>query len=141
MYTALMTYCLFIPVTGRIGSNKNADLLIGLLSTALTLVIISPYVNIQNVYVPVNKIIHILLQLQVALTTLVRHFKYLLAFLALVFAISFIIIFTPLGFPYSGNTNSPAPQRYWILVSHQSMSHSNNKTDSCCFTLLLKINN
>lgn len=108
MYTALTTLSLFVPITGRIGSDKNADLLIGLLSSALTIVIISPFV---------------------ALTTLVRHFKYLLAFLALVFAISFIIIFTPLGFPYSGNTNSPAPQRYWMLHTRR-VFHDENGVES-----------
>jgi MFS family permease len=108
MYTALTTLSLFVPISGRIGPDKNADLLIGLLSSALTIVIISPFV---------------------ALTTLVRHFKYLLAFLALVFAISFIIIFTPLGFPYSGNTNSPAPQRYWMLHTRR-VFHDENGVES-----------
>ncbi|KAJ3638374.1 hypothetical protein MTP99_001746 [Tenebrio molitor] len=108
MYTALLMFSLFIPVTGRSGSNKNVDLLIGLLSSALTIVIISPYV---------------------ALTTLVRHFKYLLAFLTLVFAISFVIIFTPLGFPYTGNTNSPAPQRYWMLHTRRVL-HDENGAES-----------
>jgi MFS family permease len=108
MYTALTTLSLFVPITGRIGSDKNADLLIGLLSSALTILIISPFI---------------------ALTTLVRHFKYLLAFLALVFAISFIIIFTPLGFPYSGNKNSPAPQRYWMLHTRR-VFHDENGVES-----------
>lgn len=36
--------------------------------------------------------------------------------LAAISAICFVIIFTPLGFPYSGDNESPTPQRFWIMV-------------------------
>ncbi|XP_044265898.1 endoplasmic reticulum metallopeptidase 1-like [Tribolium madens] len=94
MYTTLTTLSLFIPVTGRIGPDKNADLLIGLQGLLFTILITSPFV---------------------ALATLVRNFKYVLYFLTGIFIVSFIIMLTPLGFPYSGNRDSPAPERYWIL--------------------------
>ncbi|KAJ3649732.1 hypothetical protein Zmor_021456 [Zophobas morio] len=94
MYGTLTIFSLFIPMTGRIGPNKNVEVMIGILSLFLTIAITSPLV---------------------ALATMVRKFKYLLYFFTAVFALTFIIIFTPLGFPYSDHNNSPTPERYWII--------------------------
>lgn len=37
-------------------------------------------------------------------------------FLVVIFLTFLIIVFTRLGFPYTGNPESPAPQRFWIFV-------------------------
>ncbi|RZC42917.1 endoplasmic reticulum metallopeptidase 1-like [Asbolus verrucosus] len=117
MYTSLITLSLFVPITGRIGPDKNADLIIGMLSLFFTILITSPFV---------------------ALVTLVRNSKFLIVFLGVTFAVSFIIIFTPLGFPYSGNKDSPAAERYWILHSRRVFHNEEGaevKRDSGYFLL------
>ncbi|RZB40826.1 hypothetical protein BDFB_014591, partial [Asbolus verrucosus] len=84
--------------TGRIGSDKNADLIIGIFSLFFTILIASPFVTLAAHF---------------------RNIKFLLIFFGTVFAVSFIIVFTPLGFPYTGNKSSPAPQRYWIIHTNR----------------------
>lgn len=61
-------------------------------------------------------ILHEKIYFQVVLVNLVKKLKYFLIFFGSLFLIFLIIVFTPLGFPYSGNPDSPAAQRHWILV-------------------------
>ncbi|XP_060528261.1 endoplasmic reticulum metallopeptidase 1-like isoform X2 [Cylas formicarius] len=90
MYQASTTLALFIPITGRMGSNRNPELI-------------------------------------TILTNSLRHAKYYFIILAATFAIFFIVVFTPLGFPYSGDSDWPRPQRHWIL--HTSRRFHNESGD------------
>ncbi|XP_018573441.1 endoplasmic reticulum metallopeptidase 1 [Anoplophora glabripennis] len=122
MYQMLITFSLFIPLTGRIGPNKNPDAIIGVVTLFFTILIISPYV---------------------ALITLLRNSKYFFAFLGIVFAVFLIIIFTPLGFPYRGGNNAPAPQRHWLVHTKRVFHNENGtveKTDAGIFFLNLDRN-
>lgn len=56
---------------------------------------------------------------QVPTVTLLRKPGYLLTIFVTLFAITIALIFTPLGFPYSGNPESPKPQRFWMYVSNK----------------------
>ncbi|CAH1155482.1 unnamed protein product [Phaedon cochleariae] len=93
MYQMLVTLSLFIPLTGRMGSDKHSELIVGSITVFFALLITSPYVT---------------------LITLLQKPKYFYGILAIVFSLCFIVVFTPMGFPYSGNSVSPAPQRQWI---------------------------
>lgn len=42
----LITFKLFIPLTGRIGSNKNPEFIIGMMAFFFTILITSLYVSI-----------------------------------------------------------------------------------------------
>ncbi|XP_025830299.1 endoplasmic reticulum metallopeptidase 1-like isoform X2 [Agrilus planipennis] len=93
MYTSVILMTFVIPITGRFGSNKNPELFVGFATLILS-------VLISSLFVP--------------LITLVRSplkvfYGFLITFLAF-----FGLVFTPLGFPYSGDFSSPAPQRFWI---------------------------
>ncbi|KAJ8936603.1 hypothetical protein NQ314_012218 [Rhamnusium bicolor] len=94
MYQMSQTLLMFIPLTGRMGCDKNPEVIISLMTVFFTILITSPYV---------------------ALITLLRDSKYFFTFLGVAFITFFIIVFTPLGFPYSGDTASPAPQRHWLM--------------------------
>ncbi|XP_050500208.1 endoplasmic reticulum metallopeptidase 1-like isoform X1 [Diabrotica virgifera virgifera] len=93
MYELFATYYMFIPLTGRIGSDKNPDLIIGSMTVLGTLLITSSYVALSNV---------------------LRQGKYYFICLWLVFLASLVIVFTPWGFPYSGDWSNPTPQRFWM---------------------------
>ncbi|CAG9830170.1 unnamed protein product [Diabrotica balteata] len=93
MYELFATYYMFIPLTGRIGSDKNADLIIGSMTVLGTLLTTSSYVALSNV---------------------LRQGKYYFICLWLVFLASLVIVFTPWGFPYSGDWSNPSPQRFWM---------------------------
>jgi len=47
LYSTVMAFGLFIPITGRIGSDKNPELIIGILSTLLCLMLISYVVSMS----------------------------------------------------------------------------------------------
>lgn len=106
MYQALTTLSLFIPMTGRIGNDKNPEIIIGFLTFILTLLVVSPWT---------------------ILTNLLRKAKCYFLVMGLVFITFLIIVFTPLGFPYSGNYDNPTPQRQWIL--HTSRKIFNESGD------------
>lgn len=46
MYVAVEIYSLFIPITGRIGANRNPEMIVGLLTVLVLLLIVSHYVSI-----------------------------------------------------------------------------------------------
>jgi len=50
----------------------------------------------------------------------------LFGILSTAFLIFFIIIFTPVGFPYSGDPKAPAPQRFWIYHASRTFRDENN---------------
>jgi len=47
LYSTVMAFGLFIPITGRIGSDKNPELIIGIFSALLCLLLISYMVSVS----------------------------------------------------------------------------------------------
>jgi len=47
LYSTVMAFGLFIPITGRIGSDKNPELIIGIFSALLCLLLISYMVSMS----------------------------------------------------------------------------------------------
>ncbi|KAJ8924322.1 hypothetical protein NQ315_007115 [Exocentrus adspersus] len=122
MYQTVLTLSMFIPLTGRIGYNRNPDAIIGMMTFFFTVLITSPYI---------------------ALITLLKNSKYFFAFLGTTFAVFVIIIFTPLGFPYRGDDTAPAPQRHWLLHTKRLFHNEEGvveKTDAGIFFLNLDRN-
>uniref|UniRef100_A0A1Y1MHI6 FXNA-like protease n=2 Tax=Photinus pyralis TaxID=7054 RepID=A0A1Y1MHI6_PHOPY len=107
MKSGLEFVSLMVPICGRIGSEKNPEIIVGVAVLVLT-------IPISSSYAP--------------LLVLLRKPHLLLATLSAVFVIFFIIVFTPLGFPYSGTENSPAPQRYWIYHLQKQIHYDNSGT-------------
>ncbi|XP_049826567.1 endoplasmic reticulum metallopeptidase 1-like isoform X2 [Aethina tumida] len=117
MYQISITMSLFVPITGRFGSNKNPDMAIGILATTFTITIISPYV---------------------AIASLLRDMKYYCAILVGVFLASLIVVFTAFGVPYNGESSNATPQRFWITHTARTFYNQDgtvNKTDSGIFFL------
>lgn len=52
-----------------------------------------------------------------ALTNTLRDAKYYFIVLGSILVLTLVLIFTPLGFPYSASESYPTPQRQWIMVS------------------------
>lgn len=113
MYQSLITLSLLIPITGFIGSNKNPDIILGLLVAFFTILVTSPLVS----KLTLEKWLFNIFSLQTALTNTLRNAKYYFIALASVLILTLVLIFTPLGFPYSASESYPTPQRQWILVS------------------------
>ena len=60
--------------------------------------------------------------LKVGANYLCHNLKSFLMFLASCFAVAvFLVLFTPLGFPFSGNPNGPSPKRVLPFVSTGDM--------------------
>ncbi|KAL1505193.1 hypothetical protein ABEB36_004814 [Hypothenemus hampei] len=122
MYQTLTTLTLLIPMSGMIGSSKNPDLLIGGLTVFFTILIVSPLTSMLNC---------------------IRNIKYFLIFAIGIFTVFVIMMFTPFGFPYSGNIEYPTTQRQWILhTSRKFHNESGNvvKMDAGFFFLNLDRN-
>ncbi|KAK5644973.1 hypothetical protein RI129_006273 [Pyrocoelia pectoralis] len=115
MKAGLEIVSLLVPICGRIGSDKNPEIIIGVVTFMVT-------IPISSSYVP--------------LLTLVRKPYTILVGLSIIFVIFFIIVFTPLGFPYSGNKDSPAPQRFWIYHLNKEIHDENGVRNKSGFFLL-----
>lgn len=116
-YESLTGLEFFVPLTGRIGSNKNPDLIIGSLTVLFTILTTSQYVVLSNI---------------------LRQGKYYFIFLWLLFLATLVIVFTPLGFPYSGDWTNPTPQRFWMTHSQRLFYNETghlHKTESGIFML------
>ncbi|KAJ8963361.1 hypothetical protein NQ318_018833 [Aromia moschata] len=86
---------------------------------------------------------HTVRKWQVALITLIRDAKYFFASLAVIFVVFLVVALTPLGFPYRGNPDSPAPQRQWLLHTKRLFHNEEGvveKTDAGIFFLNLDRN-
>ncbi|KAK5648927.1 hypothetical protein RI129_003819 [Pyrocoelia pectoralis] len=117
MQHALQIIIIFISVYGRLGPDKNSEVRLGILVVVLTILTISYYMP---------------------LITLVRKPMALVMTLTLMFVIYVIILMTPFGFPYSGNPESPAPQRYYIYHMKRIFRNDSNeifKNDSGFYLL------
>lgn len=85
-----------VPIMGRSGSGNHAELVLSfIMSVMLTLLF--------SFYIP--------------MTLLVQNLNNLVKALMAVFLTAvLVLLFTPLGFPYSADMSAPAPQRY--VISH-----------------------
>lgn len=96
-YLILSALYLFIPIMGRSGAGNNSEIIIAVMSGILFSLLtsfVSPLILLIK-----------------------RPGKIVSVFLG-VFLISIgILLLTPFGFPYSGDPQSPAPQRFMIAVS------------------------
>ncbi|KAK4883833.1 hypothetical protein RN001_000104 [Aquatica leii] len=122
MRAALEVISVIAPICGRISSTKNPELFIGFLTLFLT-------VLISSAYSP--------------LITLVYKPQILMVALSTIYFIFLIIVFTPLGFPYSANEKFPAPQRFWIYHMTKRFHDDNHniyKNNSGYFLLNLDRN-
>lgn len=96
-YLTLGAFYLFIPIMGRSGAGNNSELMIAAMIGLI-------FVGLFSYLTP--------------FITLIRNPERVFSLLIGMFLISIsLLILTPLGFPYSGDPNSPSPQRFMIVVS------------------------
>ncbi|KAF5307491.1 hypothetical protein FQR65_LT06846 [Abscondita terminalis] len=122
MRASLEIVSVLVPICGRFSSDKNPELIIGFLTLFLTILILSAYAP---------------------LVTLVDKYHFVNLALSVIYLIFVIFVFTPLGFPYSANEKSPAPQRFWIYhMSRKFHDYNQNvyKNNSGYFLLNLDRN-
>jgi len=87
---------LVVPIMGRSGSGNHAESVMSLITSAMFTLVFSFY----------NPLVLLLQKVYTLFSTL-----------AVVLLVSFLVlVFTPLGFPYSGDPDNLAPQRY--MVAH-----------------------
>lgn len=96
-YLLIGALYLFIPVMGRIGAGHNSEMLIAFMSSFLFVLLVS-YVT--------------------PLILLVKNVEYIFKLLIGIFLMSIAtLLLTRLGFPYSGESNFLAPQKFMLAVS------------------------
>lgn len=101
VYLMISALYLCIPIMGRAGAAYNSEILIGFSVTFLFALLIS--------YV-------------IPLTLLIRNVERVFSLFLGVFLLSLaVLILTPIGFPYSGDPTSPAPQRF--MISHTKRTY------------------
>ncbi|XP_060607181.1 endoplasmic reticulum metallopeptidase 1-like [Ruditapes philippinarum] len=95
IYVGNAVAILFLPILGRTGTEVNSDVAIGVICSFF-LVLLSGYL--------------------VSLIYLCGNMKKVISFLSAISAVWLLaIVFTPLGFPYSGNQQQPSPMRLLAL--------------------------
>ncbi|KAJ8925688.1 hypothetical protein NQ315_009535 [Exocentrus adspersus] len=93
-YLIISALYLFIPIMGRAGSGSHAEYLIAIMVSSL-------FATLFSFVVP--------------LILLIRKVERIFSLLTGLFLVSLaVLILTPLGFPYSGDLNSLAPQRFMM---------------------------
>ncbi|XP_066998420.2 endoplasmic reticulum metallopeptidase 1 [Anabrus simplex] len=106
-YLTLLTFSLFIPITGRMGPAASPELFIGCLSIILCALSTS-------VVVP--------------MIALVKKPKEFLAQVGGLYLLTMVTLMnTSLGFPYSGDPTNPAPQRILVHHTQQRFHHFGGK--------------
>ncbi|GFY53967.1 endoplasmic reticulum metallopeptidase 1 [Trichonephila inaurata madagascariensis] len=110
LYCGWSMYTVFIPIMGRIGAMINPDLLVGLFTTVLVFFSTSYMFSLIQVLASPRKVIILLLFIVATTVTLV--------------------CVTPLGFPYSGDEQSPAPMRLYILHTERTFYNQNGSVKS-----------
>ncbi|KAF5299923.1 hypothetical protein FQR65_LT09318 [Abscondita terminalis] len=107
IYLMMGALYLCLPIMGRSGAAYNSEVLIAILITYFYSVVIS--------YV-------------VPLILLIKSVERVFSLLLGVFLLSIaVLILTPLGFPYSGDPNAPAPQRFMIAHVKRTFHDVNGK--------------
>lgn len=96
-YLLIGALYLFIPVMGRIGAGLNSEVLISIMASLLFALLIG-YVT--------------------PLILLVKKIEYIFKLLIGIFLMSIaVLLLTRFGFPYSGEQNFLAPQKFMLAVS------------------------
>jgi len=117
-YIIQIVFTVFLPIMGRRGSQKNPDIMMGLMTSFLLIILIQ---FILPIIISLKK--------QVWMT----------ASLILIFIITILlVVFTSLGFPYSGDPVHPSQQRINILHTKRSFYNSDgsiNSSDSGYLTI------
>ncbi|XP_020289760.1 endoplasmic reticulum metallopeptidase 1-like [Pseudomyrmex gracilis] len=99
LYLALGALYLFIPIMGRSGGSINSEIVMANMLSIL-------FSNLLSFTLPI--------------VLLVKNAEQVLVRIAGIFFFAMtVVIFTPLGFPYSGDPLSPAPQRFMIAHSQR----------------------
>nr|XP_022904542.1 endoplasmic reticulum metallopeptidase 1-like [Onthophagus taurus] len=97
---------LFIPICGRFGTEMNPELLIGLFTMMLTILCLCYYIP---------------------LILLTKGSINIVLCLLCCFIASFILALTPVGFPYSGDLDELAPQRFSIYHTQRIIHNENDE--------------
>ncbi|XP_015914135.1 endoplasmic reticulum metallopeptidase 1 isoform X2 [Parasteatoda tepidariorum] len=122
-YCVWSMYNVFVPIMGRIGAMINPDILVGVFTTSLVFLSTTYMFSMIQVMKSTRKVITVLL---------------------FIFAITFLLVsFTPLGFPYSGDNEGPAPMRLYVLHTERTFynrSGSVTSTDSGYWVVPLDYN-
>lgn len=115
---------LVVPIMGRSGSGNHAESVMSLITSAMFTLIFSFYVsnishlgyNVLLQFIGVTNYFNLFFQNPLVL--LLQKVYTVFSTLAVVLFVSFLVlVFTPLGFPYSGDPNNLAPQRFMVAVS------------------------
>ncbi|KAK7861774.1 hypothetical protein R5R35_010791 [Gryllus longicercus] len=111
LYLMLGAVNLYIPIMGRTGSGNHAEIVLAFLTSII-------FVFFFSFFIPI--------------IILVKQPRKILSLLGTMFLIAVgLLIFTPLGFPYSGDPKSPAPQRFMIAhtqrVFHDEFGRERNR--------------
>ncbi|XP_014236089.1 endoplasmic reticulum metallopeptidase 1-like [Trichogramma pretiosum] len=102
-YLSIGALYLFIPLMGRAGASINSEVIIANMLSILFCLLLSFTIPIVVLVKNAERVISILIGI------------FLIATAAL--------ILTPLGFPYSGNPSSPAPERF--MIAHTQRQYYN----------------
>uniref|UniRef100_A0A1B6BYM8 FXNA-like protease n=1 Tax=Clastoptera arizonana TaxID=38151 RepID=A0A1B6BYM8_9HEMI len=100
VYVSLLAMQLFIPISGRMGSTTNPELLLGILSMLLCTLAASYFIPL---------VVLIKKPWVVFLGLFILHVSTLLS-----------VMYTPLGFPYVADPAGPTPQRIMIMHTERS---------------------
>ncbi|XP_063977133.1 endoplasmic reticulum metallopeptidase 1-like [Diachasmimorpha longicaudata] len=104
-YLAIGALYLFIPIMGRSGASVNTE------------VVIANMISILFCF---------LLSFTMPIVLLVKNAGRVISMMTGLFLLSAaVLILTPLGFPYSGDVNSPAPQRFMIIHTQRAYYNAN----------------
>ncbi|XP_034180983.1 endoplasmic reticulum metallopeptidase 1 [Osmia lignaria lignaria] len=106
-YLVIGALYLFIPIMGRAGSSINSEVVMANMLCILFC---------------------LLLSFTLPIVLLIKNAERILSVLAGIFLITIgVLILTPLGFPYSGDLSSVAPQRFMIAHSQRQYYDINGK--------------
>lgn len=95
-YLLIGALYLFIPIMGRAGAGNNSEVLISVMVSVLFALLVSFAVPLIILVKDSYKVFNLLLGI-------------------FLISVGFLLL-TPLGFPYSGDPKSPAPQRFMLCV-------------------------
>lgn len=111
---------MFIPITGRSGGASNPDVVIGIISCFVTLMITSLLVCLLCLFMYFSQLhVYMFPPLQMPLVGLLNRPKILLAGLVSVYILTrATFVVTHLDFPYNDDPKNPVPQRQFITVSN-----------------------
>ncbi|KAL3869218.1 hypothetical protein ACJMK2_041927 [Sinanodonta woodiana] len=107
LYSIHCMLLLFIPIMGRSGTEVNPDIFIAGVSAFTIIVITSYMIGLVHISKNIGRFIKCLIVVTVLW--------------------NIVIIFTSQGFPFSGNPDSPSPQRVLLLHTHRKF-YNKDKT-------------